>query len=171
MTGNPLNVINPANLVVDPATCKPIYPNQYIKVNTIFNVAGDHGLRTAWSDKHPAYEMLNGPSGPAVQDYFTPEINSQALGFPVGEDWTSDNAATMQYDSYKVRRHHRGPGRDDPDRPDHPGPARPEPERAAGRADRAHQGPSGRVTLRVPEVLSSRGMARPAAAGPSRRQG
>jgi hypothetical protein len=103
MTGNPLNVINPANLPVDPATCKPIYPNQYLKVNTIFEVARQHGLRTAWSDKHPAYQMLSGPSGTGVQDYFTPEINSQAIGFPAGQDWTSDNAATMQYDSYKVQ--------------------------------------------------------------------
>ncbi len=103
MTANPLKVINPANLPVDPATCQPIYPNQYLKVNTIFNVARQHGLRTAWSDKHPAYQALSGPSGPGVQDYFTPEINSQAIGYPAGQDWTSDNAATMQYDSYKVQ--------------------------------------------------------------------
>ena len=96
-------MINPKALPVDPATCKPIYPNQYLKVNTIFNVARDHGLRTAWSDKHPAYQMFSGPSGDGVQDYFTPEINSQALGFPAGEDWTSDNAATTQYDSYKAQ--------------------------------------------------------------------
>jgi hypothetical protein len=103
MTGNPLNVINPAALPVDPATCKPILPNTYLKVNTIFEVARQHGLRTAWSDKHPAYLMLSGPSGTGVQDFFTPEINSQALGYPVGQDWTKDNAATMQYDSYKVQ--------------------------------------------------------------------
>ena len=103
MTGDPRQVIDPKNLPVDPATCKPIEPNQYLKVNTIFNVARDHGLRTAWSDKHPAYQILSGPSGTGVQDYFTPEINSQALGFPAGEDWTNDNAATMQYDSYKVQ--------------------------------------------------------------------
>ena len=103
MTGNPLDVINPAALPVDPTTCKPIYPNQYLQVNTIFNVAAQHGLRTAWSDKHPAYQMFSGPSGKAVVDYFTPEINSQALGFPAGDDWTKDNAATMQYDSYKVQ--------------------------------------------------------------------
>ena len=47
--------------------------------------------------------MFDGPSGNGVQDFFTPEINSQALGFPAGQDWTSDNAATMQYDSYKVQ--------------------------------------------------------------------
>ncbi len=37
-----------------------------------------------------------------MDDYFTPEINSQAIGYAAGEDWKSDNAATMQYDSYKV---------------------------------------------------------------------
>ncbi len=103
MTGNPLTVINPAALPVSAATCKPINPNQYLKVNTIFEVARQHGLRTAWSDKHPAYQILSGPSGTGVQDYFTPEINSQATGFPAGQDWTKDNAATMQYDSYKVQ--------------------------------------------------------------------
>jgi hypothetical protein len=44
-----------------------------------------------------------GAGCPGVQDYFTPEINSQAIGYPAGQDWTSDNAATMRYDSYKVR--------------------------------------------------------------------
>src|SRR5690348_14044508 len=101
MTGNPLQVINPANLPVDPTTCKPILPNQYIKVNTIFNVASAAGLRTAWSDKHPANQVLSGPSGNGPQDYFTPEINSTAIGYTTG-DWTTDNAATMQYDNYKV---------------------------------------------------------------------
>jgi hypothetical protein len=107
MTGNPVDVINPANLPVDPKTCKPIYPNQYLQVNTVFNVARAHGLRTAWSDKHPAYQMFNGPSGTngpsgsGVQDYFTPEINSVATSS--GGDWTTDNALTMQYDSFKVQ--------------------------------------------------------------------
>jgi hypothetical protein len=101
MTGNPLQVINPANLPVDPTTCKPILPNQYIHVNTIFNVASDAGLRTAWSDKHPANQVLSGPSGNGPQDYFTPEINSTAIGYTTG-DWTTDNQATMQYDNYKV---------------------------------------------------------------------
>jgi hypothetical protein len=102
MTSNPLDVLNTAALPVDPATCKPILPGQYLKVNTIFEVARQHGLLTAWSDKHPAYQALSGPSGTGVQDYFTPEINSQAIGFPAGQDWTKDNAATMEYDSFKV---------------------------------------------------------------------
>jgi hypothetical protein len=103
MTSDPNLVLNPANMPVDPATCKPIYPNQYLEVNTIFNVAHNAGLRTAWSDKHPAYQTFDGPSGDGVDDFFTPEINSQAAGLPAGKDWTSDNAATMQYDGYKVQ--------------------------------------------------------------------
>ena len=103
MTADPRAVINPAALPVDPATCEPIYPNRYLQVNTIFEVARQHGLGTAWLDKHPAYLALSGPSRTGVQDFFTPEINSQAIGFRAGEDWTSDNAATMQYDSYKVQ--------------------------------------------------------------------
>ena len=103
MTSNPVSVISPAALPVDPATCKPILPNQYIQVNTVFNVARQHGLRTAWTDKHPAYQIVSGPSGSGVQDFFTPEINSDALGFPSGNDWTTDNKATMEYDSFKVQ--------------------------------------------------------------------
>ena len=102
MTGNPTTLIDPAQLPVDPATCKPVYPHQYLKVNTIFEVARAAGLRTAWSDKHPAYEILNGPSGTGIQDLFTPEINSEAPTPGSPNDWTTDNALTMQYDSYKV---------------------------------------------------------------------
>jgi hypothetical protein len=104
MTGNPVTVINPANLPVDPATCKPIYPNQYLRVNTVFDVAKQAGLHTAWSDKHPAYSILDGQSGTSIDDLFTPEINSDASasGFTTG-DWTTSNAATRQYDGYKVQ--------------------------------------------------------------------
>lgn len=102
MTGTPQTLINAAKLPVDPQTCKPVYPHQYMKVNTVFEVAHQRGLRTAWSDKHPAYEILAGPSGTGLDDLFAPEINSQAIGYPAGEDWTSDNAATQQYDGYRL---------------------------------------------------------------------
>ncbi len=102
MTGHPDKLLNPAALPVDPASCKPVYPHQYLTVNTVFEVAKSAGLRTAWSDKHPAYEILNGPSGKGVDDLFTPEINSTA-GAPFGGDWSQDNAATQQYDGYKVQ--------------------------------------------------------------------
>jgi hypothetical protein len=42
MTGNPVNVINPLKLPVGPSTCQLIYPNQYLHVNTIFEVAHRH---------------------------------------------------------------------------------------------------------------------------------
>jgi hypothetical protein len=103
MTSNPDKVLNPAALPVDPASCQPVYPHSYIKVNTIFEVARTAGLRTAWSDKHASYEVLNGPSGTGVQDLFTPEINSDAPTLGSSNDWTTDNALTQQYDSYKVQ--------------------------------------------------------------------
>jgi hypothetical protein len=101
MTGTPQDLIDPSTLPVDPTTCKPVYPHQYLRVNTIFEVARAAGMRTAWSDKHPAYEILNGPSGTGVQDLFAPEINSQAS--VAGSDWTKDNSLTQLYDSYKVQ--------------------------------------------------------------------
>ncbi|MFC5502995.1 alkaline phosphatase family protein [Lysinimonas soli] len=103
MTGQPQSLLNPATLPVDPATCKPIYPHEYLKVNTVFEVAKSAGLTTAWSDKHPAYEILSGPSGSGIDDLFTPEINSQAAAPYSAGDWTKDNAATQQYDGYKVQ--------------------------------------------------------------------
>jgi hypothetical protein len=108
MTGNPQKVLNPLTFPVDPKTCQPIWPHSYLKVNTIFEVAKAAGMRTAWSDKHPVYESFNGPSGNGIDDLFTPEIDSTAIepdGTPYPGDigWTDDNAATRQYDGYKVQ--------------------------------------------------------------------
>jgi hypothetical protein len=103
LTGNATSLLDPAQLPVDATTCQPVYPHSYLKVNTIFEVARAAGLRTAWSDKHAAYEVLNGPSGTGIQDLFTPEINSDAPTSGSSNDWTTDNALTMQYDSYKVQ--------------------------------------------------------------------
>jgi hypothetical protein len=103
MTGNPATLIDPSQLPVDPATCQPIYPQNYLQVNTVFEVARTAGLRTAWSDKHPAYSILNGPSGNGIEDLFAPEINSNAPNLGDSNDWTTDNALTIQYDTYKVQ--------------------------------------------------------------------
>ena len=100
MTPTPQSLLDPAVLPVDPATCTAVYPHNFVRVNTVFNVARANHLRTAWSDKHPAYEILNGPSGTGVQDLFTPEINSVADS--TGDDWTTDNALTQEYDGFKV---------------------------------------------------------------------
>jgi Type I phosphodiesterase / nucleotide pyrophosphatase len=108
MTGNPASLLRQSTFPVNPKTCKPISPNQYLEVNTIFNVAHNAGLVTAWSDKHPVYSSFEGPSGNGLTDQFDPEIDSNALmpngtPYPGGIAWTGDNAATMQYDSYKVQ--------------------------------------------------------------------
>jgi hypothetical protein len=103
MTSDPRSVIDPAKLPVDPATCRPVYPHEYPRVNTIFEVARQVGLRTAWSDKHAAYDLVNGPSGAGVQDLFTPEINSDAPTPGAPTDWTGVNALTQRYDHFKVQ--------------------------------------------------------------------
>ena len=73
--------IDPVNLPLAKAadgTCQPLFPHDFLKVNTIFQVARQHGLHTAWSDKHYSYDIVNGPSagGVGVEDLYTPEINS-----------------------------------------------------------------------------------------------
>lgn len=69
--------INPAKLPLDPDNgCTPVYPHQYLHVNTIYEVIHNAGMRTAVSDKHPAYEILSGPSGTGIDDFYSPEFNS-----------------------------------------------------------------------------------------------
>jgi hypothetical protein len=75
--------INPAYLPRDPNNgCAPVYPHQFIRVNTVFEVVKAHGGYTAWSDKHPAYDFYNGPSGHGVDDFYSPEINSVVVPLP-----------------------------------------------------------------------------------------
>jgi hypothetical protein len=59
--------------------CSPVYPHNWIRTNTIFEVVRQNGGYTAWTDKHPSYEWTNGPSGTGVSDFFGPEINSVAV--------------------------------------------------------------------------------------------
>jgi hypothetical protein len=91
--------INPALLPRDGTLgCTPVYPHQFLRVNTIFEVAKAAGLRTAWSDKHPTYEILNGPSGHGLDDAFNPEVNSVG---PNGGP--TDNVPNAEaYDDIKV---------------------------------------------------------------------
>lgn len=101
LTSNAASLINPLNLPIDPKTCTRVYPHNYLKVNTVFEVAHKAGLVTAWADKHPAYDIVSGPSGTGVTDFFTPEINSDAGAS--GGDYTSNNSLTQQYDDIKVQ--------------------------------------------------------------------
>jgi hypothetical protein len=69
--------------------CVPVYPHNFIKTNTIFEVVKKHirGSHTAWSDKHAwGTDWVNGPSGKGVDDLARTEINS--LDGPAGNDYT-----------------------------------------------------------------------------------
>jgi len=110
LTPHPQSGLNPGSYPVDPKTCQPITPWDYLKVNTIFQVIQNAGLRTAWSDKHAIYTSFNGPGsgGNSIDDFFGPEIDSQAVEpngvpYPTDTDWAHDDAATKQYDAYKVQ--------------------------------------------------------------------
>jgi hypothetical protein len=60
--------------------CVPVMPNDFLRTNTIFSIAHAAGLRTAWSDKHPAYQIVAGHGTPnSVDDLFTPEINADLI--------------------------------------------------------------------------------------------
>src|SRR5215470_17665362 len=91
--------IDPNALPRDPGNgCAPVYPHQFLRVNTIFEVIKHSGLgRTAWSDKHPSYEILNGPSGTGLDDLFAPEINNSS------QDITGSISACEAYDDLKVQ--------------------------------------------------------------------
>jgi Type I phosphodiesterase / nucleotide pyrophosphatase len=87
--------INPEMLPRDPVTKQPVYPHNYLRVNTIFEVAKSAGMHTAWADKHLAYDLLNGPSGNGVDDLYTPEIAANG-------DSTTSIAKTEANDDLKV---------------------------------------------------------------------
>ncbi|MEO7035279.1 MAG: alkaline phosphatase family protein [Polyangiaceae bacterium] len=89
-------------------TCTPVYPHQFIRTNTIFNVIKKAGLHTAWSDKHLSYELVSGPTGDGIDDYFAPDINSDPSKSLIptatpGGSFTDTTAATEIYDDFKVR--------------------------------------------------------------------
>ena len=78
------NVIDPnalPNYLDERGRCQRLYPHNAVRTNTIFEVVKAERLgRTAWADKHPAYDLVNGPSGAGVDDLYTPEITN-APGF------------------------------------------------------------------------------------------
>ena len=102
--------INPAKLPRDPDNgCAPVYPHQFLKVNTIYEVAHAAGLRTAVSDKHPSYEILNGPSGTGIDDFYSPEFNAakKDIAKIIVNDGLKVTAVLNQIDGYDHARHER----------------------------------------------------------------
>ena len=108
------NVIDPAKLPRiknGSGQCVPLFPHNALRTNTIFEVVKRAGGVTAWADKHPAYDLVNGPSGKGVDDLYTPEITNVG-----GFDNTVSVDCTVANDYLKVAgvineihgRHHDG---------------------------------------------------------------
>ena len=96
--------LNPALMPRDPARAGAVvYPHNYLRVNTIFEVIKAAGYRTAWSDKHLADEMIQGPSGQGIDDLFLLEINgvNACPGCNVGTTKSLD--AVKSFDGTKVQ--------------------------------------------------------------------
>jgi len=94
------NVIDPTKLprVRDKfGNCVALYPHSALRTNTIFEVAKSKGWQTAWADKHPAYDLVNGPSGTGVDDLYTPEVTNVG-----GLDNTHSVVCTVGNDLKKV---------------------------------------------------------------------
>jgi hypothetical protein len=110
--------INANFLPRDPTNgCKPVYPHEWIRVNTIFEVVKANGGTTAWTDKHPSYSWTTGPSSKGVDDFYAPEINSIPVALPqfpgcspvpfvdniFDDGWTTDFRNIVCYDSLHVQ--------------------------------------------------------------------
>jgi Type I phosphodiesterase / nucleotide pyrophosphatase len=96
-----LNVIDPTalpNHLDENGNCVRLFPHQALKTNTIFEVVKANGGHTAWADKHPAYDLVNGPSGKGVDDLYTPEITNVG-----GLDNTVSVVCTVNNDALKVQ--------------------------------------------------------------------
>jgi len=111
--------IDPTKLVRDPQQgCAPVYPWDFIRTNTIFGVVHEAGGYTAWIDKHPSYSMAGGPGGKGLDDFYSPEVSSNAVPLPgvttsqgiscakvrdaSGGAWNSSFANIQCYDALKV---------------------------------------------------------------------
>ncbi|HEX7932488.1 MAG TPA: alkaline phosphatase family protein [Paraburkholderia sp.] len=84
--------------------CQPVYPHNYVKTNTIFEVIKENmkGARTAWADKHAwGYDWLNGPSGTGVDDLARTEINS--IDPATKSDYTDVYTHTETFDNLHIQ--------------------------------------------------------------------
>jgi Type I phosphodiesterase / nucleotide pyrophosphatase len=83
MTDGGIVSIDASKLDRDPSQgCAPVYPWNFVRTNTIFGVVHAAGGYTAWSDKHPSYSSVAGPGGGSLNDYYSPEINSNVVALP-----------------------------------------------------------------------------------------
>jgi hypothetical protein len=96
--------IDPKKLPRDPFSsptpCSPVYPWNFIRANTIYGVIHAAGGRTAWADKHAVYAAVSGPTGTSVpsnvDDYYSPDVNSDVIALPGIQTATGHSCATIQ---------------------------------------------------------------------------
>lgn len=100
--GNGKPLLQASLLPRDPDGCVPVFPHAYLRTNTVFEVIQKAHGHTAWIDKHPVYEIVNGPSGHGVDDLWTPEIGGDYEGTAKSENITGSLAKTERYDEMKV---------------------------------------------------------------------
>ncbi|WP_237480895.1 alkaline phosphatase family protein [Lichenibacterium dinghuense] len=100
--GRPMTQIDAAKLPLRKSSdaCTPVYPHDYLRVNTAFEVVHGHGGRTAWSDKHPAYEWLAGLSGRGLDELYALEQDALIPGTKVKT--TGSFAAERDFDRQRV---------------------------------------------------------------------
>jgi Type I phosphodiesterase / nucleotide pyrophosphatase len=84
LTGGSVKAIDPMRLPRDPKRgCAPVWPWEFVRVNSIFTVIHDAGGYVAWSDKHVAYSSVSsGKDGYILDDFYSPEINSAVVALP-----------------------------------------------------------------------------------------
>jgi len=105
------NQIDPSLLPwgIKNGSCQHIYPHDFVKVNTIFDVVKKAGGRTAWADKHAAYDLVTGPLGTAVDDLYTPEVTNpetlnDAAGNPIPGPYDGDYSVVVDPNGTHVTR-------------------------------------------------------------------
>src|SRR5215469_2311983 len=84
LTDGGIASIDSRRLPRDPENgCAPVYQWNFVRANSIFSVVHAAGGYAAWSDKHPAYASVASGIGPAaLDDFYSPEINSNVVGLP-----------------------------------------------------------------------------------------
>ncbi|RCS31656.1 alkaline phosphatase family protein [Rhodanobacter denitrificans] len=97
--------LDPARLPHRPGACAPVYPHDYLRSNTVFSVVHAAGGYTAWIDKHPVYEILEGPDGGDIDDLYTPEIGGDYEGERTrpADHITGSIDRTERYDTMKAQ--------------------------------------------------------------------
>jgi hypothetical protein len=94
--------LDPTKLPRDPNTEQPILPSQFLQtnttINTIFDVAHQAGLYTAFSDKHPAYQVATGNDPNAIDDFYGPEVSALGALFDPAAGQTVNADTLLQKD-------------------------------------------------------------------------